>query len=320
MRRTLALTAAALALTACGGNSPKSAQPTTSATPSGSTTASATSASPSSSATSSAAPSTATTFVGTRDGRVAVFDLATGALQKFLTNAEPGGGAQDVVRTADGTVWWVQGSGTCASSIEVLRDGKRSTFYGDGVSYGLAVSRDGKAVAWLHQHDCTSGFPELRVAKPGTTFAKAFEMPNPPVIQGSPSWAGDDTHLAYFLRTGNQGAVHVIDVTRDTRIEQGSSSSAPDCRWMQPRYRADGRLVVLSCTPDAMGTSAAVLDVAKSSVGPPLFTLQVPNDQVTTFSLSADGRQALLEADGTVSRWDGSAVTTVRCNCHSPSY
>lgn len=318
MRRTLALAATALTLAACGGNSPKSAQP--GGAPTSSATGGAASASPTATASATPTATAATTFVGTRDGRVAVFDLATGQLQKFLTTVEPGGGAQDVQRTADGTVWWVQGSGSCSSSIEALRDGKRSTFYADGVSYGLAVSRDGKAVAWLHQHDCTSGLPELRVARPGTTFAKVFEMPNPPVVQGSPSWAGDDTHLAYFLRTGNQGAVHVIDVTKDARIEQGSSSSAPDCRWMQPRYRADGQLVVLSCTPDQMRTSAAVLDVAKSSLGPSLFTLPVPNDQVTTFSLAPDGRSALLEAGDSVSRWDGSTVTAVRCDCHSPSY
>ncbi len=325
MGMTLALRAgAALAavtvLAACGGKTPKAAAPTA---PAATTSPPAATASATTAATAPASVTptpAAATFVAVRDGRVAVFDLASGRLLHFLTPAEPGGGAQDPVRTADGALWWVQASGTCSSSIQVLRGATRTTFYADGVSYGLAVSADGKAVAWLHQHDCASGFPELRVAKPGTAFAKAFVMPNPPVVIGSPSWARDDTHLAYFLRTGNQGAVHVIDVTRDQRIEDGSAFSAPDCLWYQPRFRPQGQLVVLSCTPDGMNTRGALLDPAKGTLTGSLFTLPGSNSLVSSFALSADGSEALLEAGNVVHRWHGSAVTTVACGCRYPSY
>jgi hypothetical protein len=264
------------------------------------------------------------TFVGVEAGRLARYDAGTGQRLRFLTEAHPGGGDSEPSVAGDGSVYFVRGNGTCSSAIWRLpADGGPEVPVvqpKDGTPSGVAVSPDGRRLAWVQQ-PCQD-VAVLKTKDLQTGAERSFTMDAPPSVEGRPDWSPDDRHLAYFYGRsgGGVGGVRVLDTASNARrADEGMAlhgPAGPNCGQNHPAYRPDGTLIVLTCLdenhPDVVArrldpASGAPLDVVFHLEGTdPLFAAVFG---VTSFDLTGDGRRALYEvlADGQFHawRWDG---------------
>jgi YD repeat-containing protein len=269
------------------------------------------------------------TFVGVEAGRLARYDAGTGQRLRFLTEAHPGGGDREPSVAGDGSVYFVRGNGTCSSGIWRLpSDGGPEVPVvqpKEGTQSGVAVSPDGRRLAWVEQ-PCQD-VAVLKTKDLQTGAERSFTMDAPPSVEGRPDWSPDDRHLDYFYGRsgGGIGGVRVLDTASNARrADEGMplhGPAGPNCAQNHPAYRPDGTLVVVTCLdenhPDVVArrfdpASGAPLDVVFALEGTDPLAAGIFG--VTSFDLTADSGHVLYEvlADGQFHtwRWDGAGRPT----------
>lgn len=267
-------------------------------------------------------------FVGVENGRIGLYDSRSGNLLRYLT--QPTGGQADyepVVTDSHNTAYFVRGATASHSQYppgnsEIWRvhvDSGRAepvVAAGPAPRWRIAVSRDGRMLAWtqgpgpesLHTRDLTTG------------VEKTFRQGNPPAVDGKPSWAQDDRHLAYIYRGGG-GVAHKTIVV-DTATAQGAGDGAPlggaYCNQELPIFDGTGGLLVITCPNDSSRASRAAVRFDPGTGEPVRVLFSVPDGGLCcfgAFSAATGGRAVLLEliySSGgrrAVYRWsDGSLV------------
>ena len=272
------------------------------------------------------------TFVGIVAGRLATFSSETGK-QLALVGMEPYRGTGDVSepRVAGNDLVFVRNH-ACDGGFVRVDLSKMEADAVIGVAgakvSNLAVSPNAAMVAYV-RGGCPAGgltpYQEaaLVVRNMATGEERSISMGNPPTVYGPPSWAPDGRHLALMARGGGGVAygVNVIDTSDATSIEDAEYSPKGDyCYQENPEFLDDGSLVVLTCgAPNGIDSVAAIRFDAQGNQLGKLFDLigdfdaGLYVDQVTSFSLTPDGKHAIYQVQDTHShvttyRWDGDAV------------
>lgn len=277
-------------------------------------------------------------FVGVVNGGIDLFDSATGNQLTAATQRQPGGGDDEPVLRADSTtVYFVRGNGTCSSQIwRQWTTGARLESLDqprDGTDRYLAVSADGRMLAWVHE-PC-QGPAVLVVRDQATGATRTLAMGNPLAVFGKPAWSPDDRHLAYFYRGGGGVAytVWVVDALAATTLDAGKPLGGPYCYKEYPAYLPDGSLVVLDCQSAATEGPVAVsrYNPATGNRLGVLFTIATPPggpapDFVASFCLSPSGSAAIysvMNAERTavsVYRWSGGQPQLLHTPATEPAW
>jgi hypothetical protein len=277
------------------------------------------------------------TFIGVEASRIAVFDAETGRRFRFLTDGQAGGGDSNPVVADDGTVFFVRGNGTCSSGIWRLPPGGREARVvqpPDGAVSQLAVSPDGRMLAWVEQ-SCP-GVAVLKTRDFSTGAESTYTVDSPPSVEGRPAWSPDNRHLAYFYGGigGGTGGVRVLDTASSAhRADEGMALQGPPCPQWSPAFLPEGSLVVLTCHDPAHldRIDAVRFDPSTGRMLGSLFTLAKPPDPVPELSLvwsfhfSPRGHHAIYEIQGQgeaarnrVFRWDGASPRAIATDAQEP--
>jgi hypothetical protein len=250
-------------------------------------------------------------FYGIKDGRVTEYSARDGATVRYLTAAEPGGGASDPQRDGD-TVYYLAGSGTCANALMSIPATGGSATQTAASPSGYVITGygvHGRSIA-LYETACASGTSpqaQLVLTTPiddtnTRTSTIAYDAP-PPGVVGDPAWQPDGAHVDVVLRTGNEAEVraYAFDAT-DPNSGSTPCSHTPDGLPQALTTTADGTVLVAAQT--GAGTR-----VSRCSAGTvtTLFTVagaQTPHDLSVTQDASA---VLLTDSNGGVWRWDAAS-------------
>ncbi|MCA1823625.1 MAG: hypothetical protein LC640_05055, partial [Frankia sp.] len=181
-------------------------------------------------------PPAPTTFVAVTDGRVAVFSTSTGRPARYLTYAQPGGGAYDAQLSADSkSVVYAQGAGTCASAIwQVPADGGKPVQLvdaGHGAASHPVLSPDGSKLAYAIAR-CAQGGTGVDVVvrdlAAGTERVAAHLVDVD--LRGTIGWRADAARLVFVASHGDSAPDLVI---ADATGGAGTVTAAPEtgCTW-----------------------------------------------------------------------------------------
>jgi dipeptidyl aminopeptidase/acylaminoacyl peptidase len=179
-------------------------------------------------------------FVAENGGRIAVVSADTGRVERYLTSAEPGGGAEDPSVSPDGrTVWFSRGDGTCAAHIASVPvgGGKEQKLPGSGEAgpEGRPLPRPGKAQLAWSRADCKGSDTALVV---GDLRGREGHGQKGLVPL---AWSRDGDHLLAVTPDGAE--VHLLDVNQAGLLEGDQVLAFAD-------GTADCRLQVVDFSPD----------------------------------------------------------------------
>jgi hypothetical protein len=166
-------------------------------------------------------------MVAARNGRIAVLSTTTGEVVRWLTAAEPGGGAYDPELSADGkTVVYAQAAGTCASEIRSVpvAGGKPTTLVGGGEGALRSPSRRGDVVAYVRTL-CQDGGSkeEVVVRSAGPLIVEPVDgTVRSHVVVG-------DRFATYVTEKGGVTTLHSIDVYGE--FADVPTKAPRGCRW-----------------------------------------------------------------------------------------
>lgn len=256
------------------------------------------------------------------EGRVGVFDAATGHQVRTLTDREPGGGAGDPVVTDDGRyLYFARALGTCASAIDRidLRTGAVTRIVGspDGPpAWNPAVTPDGTFLAYT-TGGCGSDVATIVIRDLVTRTSRTYPMGNPPAVAGRIALSPDGRYLAYPYVSGGGVAygVRQLDLlSQATSAEDVLALEVGDCgRQAAPAYQSDGILLVVTCdAEDPARTVVAAFDYTGVRYRQVLVVPGVDDasDVLSLDVASADGSLLYETVDGTF-RSDGDQVRRV---------
>jgi len=255
------------------------------------------------------------------DGRLAIYDVATGRRVRYLTDQQPGGGDGWPVASADGRdVYFTRGLGTCAAEIDRVdvSTGAVSTIVrnGDGtppVSVA-SLSGDGSRIAYV-TGSCDPGQPgSMNVRDLATGDEKRF----PILDEAFPlALSPDGRHLAFghHAQDGSGSGVSILDIDVATSIDQAMAVDVPTtCGSGGLVYESDAALLVATCGPDERGVVIAEFD--PSSGARRRTVVEVPGIaraiELRRIESSSDGSALLYQAGSTLfSRSDDGAVAKI---------
>lgn len=148
-------------------------------------------------------------MVAARDGRIAVISTANGEIVRWLTAAEPGGGAYDPALSDDGkTVIYVQASGTCSSEIRSVpvAGGTPKTLVGGGEGALRGPSERGDNLAYVRTL-CQDGGSreEVVVRGGGPVFVEKVDG----AVRGGV--VAGDRFVVYVTVKGDVTTLHSVD-------------------------------------------------------------------------------------------------------------
>ncbi len=174
-------------------------------------------------------------LVAVRDQRVAVISTAKGTVVRYLTDAQPGGGASDPELSADAkTVVYAQGAGTCASSIlSVPVGGGSPTTLADASSGALShPSRRGDVLAYLRS-GCTTGAEIVVTGPRPATLPVDGSVRSGPVV--------GDGGVAYVTVKDTGTALHA----------DGTITPPPGgCEWLAVTWSGRQLVAAAACGSD----------------------------------------------------------------------
>lgn len=271
--------------------------------------------------TSSAYPAT---FVAAATGRIAVFDSTTGAVVRYLTTAQPGGGDSQPAMSADRRfVYFVRGAGTCASGIwRVPTAGGTATAITDsGSALGrLGVSFDSSRIAYT-RYDCTANTTVLVIHDLSTGRQRTITLPSSHLESlGRPAWAPDGQHVALAVTSlGGAESVRVFDV-RSARTDADGATvpcpSAQPCITNSAAYDSSGRLSYHASVDHSDAGRMVRLAAGRVET---LFTFST---DLTTpgVDLDASGVAAIWVEGAKLMRWNGGRPVAVSGTAEAPSW
>ncbi|MCU1676285.1 MAG: hypothetical protein JWM93_1043 [Frankiales bacterium] len=250
-----------------------------------------------------ALPGYMTTFVGIKDGRVAIFGTVSGTSKTFLTDAQAGGGDSNPSMSPDRSwVYFLRGTGTCAneiarvpfpggneSQVEVVKTPSQ------GYVFGTMSAGANGSVTWIERQCANDQNLALGWANAANGASGRIAVNGgPPTFTGTPRLSPDATKIAVFYVSGMLHSIHVYDVTSATSIDDslaGGCTLDQGCQGIDFDWAADGSFVVLS------DPSSLVRAVPGAQEAVPLFA-----------SEGTIGRQIDLSKDGTgILVWDPQA-------------
>lgn len=263
-------------------------------------------------------------FYAVKDQRVAQFSSRDGAATQFLTDAEPGGGAEDPQLSADGAVvYYLQGGGTCSNALMsvTVQGHETSTVAAPPNGYviagfGVGPQRDGTAglgkgnppVA-LYETACdsqTAPQAKLVMQNPdGTTSTVKFPS-LPPMVVADPTWENDAQHVDAIVHGGTENSLVRYDATTGRQSGNACPGYAASTGEPEAVEVAGGELWFVVRT----GSSMQALKCGADGQVHPMATIS-GNDQPVDLAVTGDGQWALVtDGAGAVWRWDGSGTPT----------
>jgi len=222
-------------------------------------------------------------FVAVEGGRIGLYETKTGKRVRYYTEALPGGGASDPsVYENYSSILYVQGEGTCASSVRSVRfDGSpRETLVAAGggrVASRPAMSDSGRLAYASSVCNRADGATELVVGSKRIRFGTE---------EGGSindlAWSPKGDRIAVLVGLIDSTEIYLVDPESAQSVVQGQPMPRPpdeegvDCDWSSVTYASDGRLLAgqacWSEIPDAGSRGSRI--VAFDEAGPrPFLTL-----------------------------------------------
>ncbi|MDQ1698049.1 MAG: hypothetical protein QOJ03_3402 [Frankiaceae bacterium] len=261
-------------------------------------------------------------FYAIKNGRVTKFASRNGAAIDYLTDPQPGGGAEDPQLSRDGKlVYFLQNGGTCVNGLMSV-----STATSDNTppttsvaspdagyvitGYSVDSQLPGETrYAFFEQACDSSADPQAKLVMLETSGSRHVIKYHglPPTIVGDPSYepTAQVQLIDAIVRTGTSGYIaRYDDVNDNTPTPQRHACPGLDPNDGQPEaleMDASGVLYVALQTGSSM-------DVVRCGVNKPRVVFSVAgNDQPADVDVANDGSSILLTDDsGKVWRWDGS--------------
>lgn len=256
------------------------------------------------------------TFVAAVGGRVAVLDSGTGAVRRYLTDAQPGGGVADLfLDTFGGRVYFTRGTGTCGAEVHSvpLTGGAETVAIpapAGGRSENAVVTGEGGTVAYTTTA-CSGGAAVVAGSLGGGVPATSYPAPPGHSVRLLGYRPGTPQVLYLDSVGGATGTLRLLDTTRPAGPLATASSVVPTptqsgCHDLGATYDPAGRLVL------AAGCAGGTVRVLRVEVGNRVAVLAtVTGGSLGPVALDWDpaGQALLLGADGHVSRLDGGRAT-----------
>ncbi len=189
-------------------------------------------------------------FVAVEDGRIGVYEAKTGKRVRFYTEPRPGGGASEPsVYENYSSILYVQGEGTCASSIRsVGLDGfPRETLVTskEGRVASKPAMSDGGRLAYASSVcDPAAGATELVVGSKRIRFGTE---------EGGSindlAWSPKGDRIAVLVGLIDSTEIYLVDPDTASSVVQGKPLPRPpdeegvDCDWSSVTFAGDGRLL-----------------------------------------------------------------------------
>jgi hypothetical protein len=251
-------------------------------------------------------------FYAVKNGRVTKFASSSGAAIEYLSEDLPGGGAADP-QLADGTVFFLQGGGTCVNElrgVSVSGHGSQPvTSPDDGYVITGFASGTGKYSVYVERACDSATTPQAKlVTFNGLGFRHVVNFQSiPPGIVADPVFEPDGVHVDAFVETGTSGYLARFDVRTET-------SSTPDAKACPAYDVNDGLPRALAMTDAgelwfAVQTGSSV-DVWRCAANHPLKAFSVDGGNAPVdVDVPADGSGVLVtDVAGDIWRWDGSGA------------
>jgi hypothetical protein len=263
-----------------------------------------------------------TYFYAIKNGRVTKFASRNGAAIDYLTDPQPGGGAEDPQLSQNGkVVYFLQGGGACVNGLmsvsTATSDNTQPTTSIANPDAGYVITGysvdsqlpAGTRYAFFEQACDSSANPQAKLVMredSGSTHVIKFHG-LPPTIVADPSYepTAQVQLIDAIVRSGTSGYIARYDDVNDTT----PTPQRHGCPGLDPN---DGQPEALEM--DASGVlyvalqTGSSMDVVRCGVNKPKVVFSVAgNDQPADVDVANDGSSILLtDVNGKVWRWDGS--------------